>query len=120
MEPFTRWQAIAAPIDERNLDTNQLCPTRFNKVALADPDYQRILFGSVDVLSNPGPSAAELSGMITRDRLLGASNGIGFGWNDQSVFKLGANYRYNADAVDLYRRKVLRQVRRAEAEGKTG
>jgi 3-isopropylmalate/(R)-2-methylmalate dehydratase small subunit len=46
MEPFTRWQAIAAPIDERNLDTNQLCPTRFNKVPLADPDYQRILFNN--------------------------------------------------------------------------
>ncbi|MFT5447494.1 MAG: 3-isopropylmalate/(R)-2-methylmalate dehydratase small subunit [Gammaproteobacteria bacterium] len=44
MEAFTSWQAIAAPIDERNLDTNQLCPTRFNKVPLIDPDYQRILF----------------------------------------------------------------------------
>ena len=46
MEPFTQWEAIGAPIDERNLDTNQLCPTRFNKVPLADPDYQRILFNN--------------------------------------------------------------------------
>lgn len=32
MEPFTKLSAIAAPFDEPNVDTNQLCPTRFNKV----------------------------------------------------------------------------------------
>jgi 3-isopropylmalate/(R)-2-methylmalate dehydratase small subunit len=32
MEPFTRITAIAVPFDEANVDTNQLCPTRFNKV----------------------------------------------------------------------------------------
>jgi len=46
MEPFTQWQAIGAPIDQRNLDTNQLCPTRFNKMPLNDPDYSRILFNN--------------------------------------------------------------------------
>ncbi|MEM7406950.1 MAG: 3-isopropylmalate dehydratase small subunit [Pseudomonadota bacterium] len=46
MEPFTTLRAIAAPIDITNLDTNQLCPTRFNKIPLTDPDYQRILFNN--------------------------------------------------------------------------
>jgi 3-isopropylmalate/(R)-2-methylmalate dehydratase small subunit len=46
MEAFTRWEAIGVPIDARNLDTNQLCPTRFNKVPRTDPDYQRILFNN--------------------------------------------------------------------------
>ena len=32
MQPFTTLTGIAAPIDEPNIDTNQLCPTRFNKV----------------------------------------------------------------------------------------
>ena len=32
MQPFTKLTAIAAPIDEANVDTNQLCPTRFNKL----------------------------------------------------------------------------------------
>ena len=63
-------------------------------------DYQRILFGSIDAISNPGPSAAELAGTITPDPLLGARNGIGFGWNDQHVFKFGANYKHN-DALTL-------------------
>ena len=44
MEPFVRFEAIAVPMEGRNLDTNQLCPTRFNKVAIGDPDYPRILF----------------------------------------------------------------------------
>ncbi|MES2185944.1 MAG: 3-isopropylmalate dehydratase small subunit [Pseudomonadota bacterium] len=43
METFTVWQAIAAPFDESNIDTNQLCPTRFNKVAKG-PDYAPVLF----------------------------------------------------------------------------
>jgi 3-isopropylmalate/(R)-2-methylmalate dehydratase small subunit len=43
MEPFTKLTAIAAPIDEANVDTNQLCPTRFNKVPRG-PGHARILF----------------------------------------------------------------------------
>lgn len=43
MHPFTTITAIAAPIDEPNVDTNQLCPTRFNKVPRG-PAYARILF----------------------------------------------------------------------------
>ena len=43
MQAFTRLTAIAAPIDEANVDTNQLCPTRFNKVPRG-PKYRDILF----------------------------------------------------------------------------
>jgi 3-isopropylmalate/(R)-2-methylmalate dehydratase small subunit len=43
MQPFTTLTGIAAPIDEANVDTNQLCPTRFNKVPRG-PKYAEILF----------------------------------------------------------------------------
>ena len=43
MQPFTTLTAIAAPIDEPNVDTNQLCPTRFNKVPRG-PKHAQILF----------------------------------------------------------------------------
>lgn len=43
MQPFTTLTAIAAPIDEPNVDTNQLCPTRFNKVPRG-PKHAEILF----------------------------------------------------------------------------
>jgi 3-isopropylmalate/(R)-2-methylmalate dehydratase small subunit len=42
MQAFTKLTAIAAPIDELNVDTNQLCPTRFNKVPRG-PGHARIL-----------------------------------------------------------------------------
>jgi 3-isopropylmalate/(R)-2-methylmalate dehydratase small subunit len=32
MEPFSRLSGVAVPLDEANLDTNQLCPSRFIKV----------------------------------------------------------------------------------------
>jgi len=43
MEPFGVLEAIAIPFDEVNVDTNQLCPTRFNKVPRGQ-GYERILF----------------------------------------------------------------------------
>ncbi|MDE2334041.1 MAG: 3-isopropylmalate dehydratase small subunit [Rhodospirillales bacterium] len=42
MEPFTTLRGIAVPLDEANLDTNQLCPTRFNKVPKG-PRFRDIL-----------------------------------------------------------------------------
>ena len=43
MEPFSKLAALAVPIDEPNVDTNQLCPTRFNKVPRG-PKHAEILF----------------------------------------------------------------------------
>lgn len=43
MQPFTTLTGLAAPLDEPNVDTNQLCPTRFNKVPRG-PGHARILF----------------------------------------------------------------------------
>jgi 3-isopropylmalate/(R)-2-methylmalate dehydratase small subunit len=43
MTPFTTLTAVAVPFDEPNVDTNQLCPTRFNKVPRG-PQYSDILF----------------------------------------------------------------------------
>jgi len=43
MQPFAKLTGIAVPIDEPNVDTNQLCPTRFNKVPRG-PKHAQILF----------------------------------------------------------------------------
>jgi 3-isopropylmalate/(R)-2-methylmalate dehydratase small subunit len=42
MEPFSILSGVAVPLDEANLDTNQLCPSRFNKVPKG-PRYAQIL-----------------------------------------------------------------------------
>jgi 3-isopropylmalate/(R)-2-methylmalate dehydratase small subunit len=43
MEKFTTWTAAAVPLDQPNIDTNQLCPTRFNKLEKG-PQFARVLF----------------------------------------------------------------------------
>ena len=43
MEPFSVLSGVAVPLDEANLDTNQICPTRFNKVPKG-PRFAKILF----------------------------------------------------------------------------
>jgi 3-isopropylmalate/(R)-2-methylmalate dehydratase small subunit len=42
MEPFSTLTGIALPLDEANIDTNQICPTRFNKVPRG-PRFAQIL-----------------------------------------------------------------------------
>ena len=42
MEPFSLVSGVAVPLNETNLDTNQLCPTRFNKVPKG-PRFAQIL-----------------------------------------------------------------------------
>ena len=43
MEPFRHLAGIAVAMDEPNIDTNQLCPSRFNKLPLG-PGFERVLF----------------------------------------------------------------------------
>lgn len=58
-------------------------------------ELQRIFYSDVDSINNPGPTLAELGGTITPERRLGASNGIGFGWESIWAFKFGVRYELN-------------------------
>ena len=42
MQPFSTVTGIAVPLNEANIDTNQICPTRFNKVPRG-PRFAKIL-----------------------------------------------------------------------------
>jgi 3-isopropylmalate/(R)-2-methylmalate dehydratase small subunit len=53
MDKFTIWKAVAVPFDQPNIDTNALCPTRFNKVEKG-PKYAQVLFH--DLRFNPDGS----------------------------------------------------------------
>lgn len=44
MKSFTVLTACAAPIDQPNVDTDQILPARFLKKSRNDPDYHRFLF----------------------------------------------------------------------------
>ena len=80
MQPFTEFTAIAAPLDEANVDTNQLCPTRFNKVPRG-PRHAQILFHDLrfnadgtekDFLLNREPYRR--AGIIVADRNFGCGS----------------------------------------------
>ena len=77
---FTTLTALAAPMDEPNVDTNQLCPTRFNKVPRG-PGHARILFHDLrfaadgsekDFLLNREPYRR--AGIIVGDRNFGCGS----------------------------------------------
>jgi len=65
-------------------------------------DYQEIKYGGVKAISNSGiTGGATFSAMTPGDPTqLGASNGLGFGWSNVNVVKLGVEYKHN-DALTL-------------------
>lgn len=52
-------------------------------------DYQKIFFADVASLGNTAPTVAELSGNLAPDRRFGGRRGVGFGWRNQDVFRIG-------------------------------
>mgnify|MGYP003842849081 CR=1 FL=1 len=80
MQPFTTLTAIAVPMHEANIDTNQLCPTRFNKVPRG-PKYLEILFYDSRFKPDGTPTEFMLnaapydqSGIIVADRNFGCGS----------------------------------------------
>jgi long-chain fatty acid transport protein len=63
-------------------------------------DVQRINWSDVKSIGNPGPNAANPSDLLPlcpegtdqTSCLLGGDNGLGFGWTDQTVYKIGVNW----------------------------
>jgi 3-isopropylmalate/(R)-2-methylmalate dehydratase small subunit len=79
MQPFTTLSAMAVPFDEPNIDTNQLCPSRFNKIPRG-PKYAQILFH--DQRFNPDGSEKDF--ILNREpyrhgKIIVADRGFGCG-----------------------------------------
>lgn len=64
-------------------------------------DIQRILFSEVASVGNLGPDPKSPANFFpvypdgSVGDVLGTDKGLGFGWGDQTVYKLGVNYDYN-------------------------
>jgi 3-isopropylmalate/(R)-2-methylmalate dehydratase small subunit len=86
MEPFRVLEAVAVPIDEVNVDTNQLCPTRFNKVPRG-PDYERILFHDrrFDAEGNENPDFILNREPYRQARIIVAERNFGCGSSRESA-----------------------------------
>ncbi|MDH3639809.1 MAG: outer membrane protein transport protein [Gammaproteobacteria bacterium] len=60
-------------------------------------DYQRIFYGDVDSISNTGPVASPQGPTIPPGSgLLGTDNGLGFGWEDINIVRLGLRYMHDS------------------------
>ncbi|MEK7801744.1 MAG: outer membrane protein transport protein, partial [Pseudomonadota bacterium] len=57
-------------------------------------DIVQINYGGIKSLSNPGTLFPAVAGT-----LLGTDNGSGFGWQDQTVYKLAVSHQYRDDLV---------------------
>lgn len=64
-----------------------------NQLTIA-ADIQRIYYSDIPSINNSGPSPIELTpNGVTPNRQLGADQGIGFGWENIWVAKLGLRYK---------------------------
>jgi long-chain fatty acid transport protein len=57
-------------------------------------DYQRIYFGDINALANSNGLP-----LTSPDQFLGADNGLGFGWEDMDILKVGIQWQYSPDWV---------------------
>jgi long-chain fatty acid transport protein len=53
-------------------------------------DVQEIFYSDIDALGNPHD-------LVFGPNTLGSDDGLGFGWEDQTIFKLGAQWEYRPD-----------------------
>ena len=59
-------------------------------------DVQRIYYGDVKSVANLGPQASNPNSFFPPGTdVTGKHNGLGFGWNDQNVYKIGVNFDYS-------------------------
>ena len=59
-------------------------------------DINYVMYEDVAAVSNPGPNSRSSEPFpVDRDtNALGKDGGLGFGWDNQTVFKIGASYQY--------------------------
>lgn len=98
MQKFQQYRGLFAEGGSFDIPANYAIGVGFkpiDKVTLA-LDIEKILYSDVPAFGNRGPNATQLdidpTGGVTS---LGNKQGAGFGWKDQTVYKLGVAYKPN-------------------------
>lgn len=101
MKPFDNYKELFA--EHGDIDTPgsfgvgaSLQITPKTRVAF---DVVRILYEGVKSIANPGPNppgSASWAPVSKEANGLGENDGVGFGWHDQTVYKLGMEYQWNS------------------------
>ncbi len=106
MQKFNRYTGLFAEHGEFDIPENGTIGLAYKltpKMNVAF-DIQRIMYNKVRSIGNPGPNAADPNdfnplcpGTDTPDCSLGGDKGLGFGWQNQTAYKLGVDYKYRKD-----------------------
>ena len=95
MSAFTKYSQLFA--EQGNIDIPANCLAGFALKVHRDLvlafDIGYTFYEDVKSIANPGPSAE--GGSIPEENKLGADNGYGFGWKNQTIYKVGADYSLN-------------------------
>lgn len=98
MQPFSKYKGLFAQKGDFDIPANYAVGMAFkpsNDLTLAF-DVERILYSGVKAIHDTGPTPTEFQfGPSSPDRMFGASNGMGYGWESITVYKLGASYNLN-------------------------
>ncbi|BAU48047.1 long-chain fatty acid transporter [Sulfurifustis variabilis] len=104
MQRFNRYEGLFANRGEFDIPENFTVGLAYkltHKSTVAF-DVERIFWSEVPSIGNPGPLASDPSnffplcppGTDPTPCLLGGPKGLGFGWENQTVYKIGIDYKY--------------------------
>jgi long-chain fatty acid transport protein len=102
MQRFNRYTGLFANKGEFDIPANYTfgLAYKFTPRWTAAMDFERILWHKVPSIGNPGPVDTSdfnplCPGADTPECKLGGAKGMGFGWTNQTVYKLGVDYKYD-------------------------
>jgi len=91
MEKFDKYKGLLAEAGGFDLppQINLGLSWKFSDRVTAALDYQKIYYGHIKSLSNPNDR------LFAPPNNLGGDDGLGFGWEDVGIIKLGVEWQYN-------------------------
>ncbi len=102
MQKFTKYRGLFADGGAFDVPANyavgiavKVIPNKLD----AALDVERILYADVPSVADAGPTSILYSGATINTTPLGASGGMGFGWQNQTVYKLGFLYHFNKKLI---------------------
>ena len=98
MTKFDKYKELFAEQGSFDIPANIAAGIAFRPIdtVLLAFDYQRIFYSDVRSIGNNGPVASRFGPAIPPGAgFLGSDNGLGFGWKDINVYRLGLQYKIN-------------------------
>lgn len=102
MTKFDKYKGLFAQQGDFDIPANYGIGITFRPVKhlVVSADVERIMYNDVNSVGDPGPGVFDsfsqgIPAYPDPSKLLGKDNGMGFGWKNQTVYKLGVQYGVN-------------------------